>query len=276
MKKTILLVTCCLIAATTILASDDEVEARLRHMDCIVSIKSDASVISRIQSLLHGRKETEKMIGRSSTYFPIFDQYLKEYNLPSDLKYITCLETELDNKTISSSGAKGIWQLMPDVREEFGLRIDGALDERLDIYRGTEAALKDLKRMFKAYSNWELALAGYNCGVGRLADAMKKAKSKDFDRVKAFLPKQTQEYIAKFIAFTYLMKNYRFHGLKVNLPLLDAQMVGSVKVFNYLSLSTVASITGVSYEMIKELNYTVARAMYPILKMVAMCLYLVG
>jgi membrane-bound lytic murein transglycosylase D len=253
MKITALLIT-CLTAATTLLAADDEVEARLRHLECLVPIKSDASVVNRIQSMLRGRKETEKMIGRSSTYFPVFDQYLKEYNLPSDLKYITCLETELNNKTISTSGAKGVWQLMPDVKEEFGLRIDGTLDERLDIYRGTEAALKDLKRMYKAYGNWELVLAGYNCGVGRLGEAMKKAKSTDFDRVKIFLPKQTQEYISKFIAFTYLMKNYRFHGLKINLPLLDAQVVASVKVFNHLSLSTVASITGISYDFIKELN----------------------
>ena len=137
-------------------------ETRLRTMDCIVPVKADAAVIKRIQSFLNGRKDTEKLIGRSATFFPIFDQYLKEYELPADLKYITCLETELNNKTVSSSGAIGIWQLMPDVKEEFGLRIDGTLDERLDLYRATEAALKDLKRMYKAYGDWELALAGYN------------------------------------------------------------------------------------------------------------------
>lgn len=262
MKKTILLVT-CILSAATLLVADDEVESRLRHMDCIVPVKTDASTLSRIQSLLRSRKETEKMIGRSATYFPIFDQYIKEYNLPPDLKYITCLETELNNKVVSSSGAKGIWQLMSDVKEEFGLRIDGVLDERLDIYRGTEAALKDLKRIYKAYNSWELALAGYNCGVGRLSDAMKKAKSNDFSRVRAFLPKQTQEYISKFIAFTYVMKNYTHHGLKYYPPLLDAQLVASVKVYNHLSLSTVASITGVPYEFIKELNLHLGEGYVP-------------
>ena len=254
MKKTALLIIASMFSATMLLA-DDEVESRLRNMECIVPVnKANASVINRIQTLLRGKSESAKMIGRSATYFPIFDQYLKEYNLPSDLKYIACLETELNNKTVSTSGAKGIWQLMPDVKEEFGLRIDGTLDERLDLHRGTEAALKDLKRMYKAYENWELVLAGYNCGVGKLAIAMKRAKSKDFDRVKVFLPKQTQEYISKFIAFTYLMKNYRAHNIKATLPLLDAQMVASVKVFNYISLSTVATVTGMPYEFIKELN----------------------
>jgi hypothetical protein len=204
--------------------------------------------------MLKSRRDTEKLIGRSATFFPIFDQYLKEYNLPTDLRYIACLETELNNKTISYAGATGVWQLMPDVKQEFGLRIDGVLDERYDLHRATEAALKDLKRMYKALGDWELALAGYNCGIGALTLAMKRAKSKDFDRVKEFLPEQTQQYLSKFIAFTYIMKNYRSHGLKPVLPGLDLQVIGGVKVYNYLSLSTVANITGMPYETIRELN----------------------
>lgn len=252
MKRIYLLIICCFTAIT--LSADEEVESRLRHMECIVEVKTDASVVNRIQRLLKSKKETERMIGRSSSYFPIFDYYLKLYDLPADLKYITCLETELNNRTISTSGARGIWQLMPDVQKEFGLRIDGELDERLDLYRGTEAALKDMKRLYKALGSWEMALAGYNCGIGRLTEAMKKAKSKDYDRVKEFLPKQTQEYIPKYIAFTYLMKHYRSHGLKPQLPHLDAQLVSSVKVQQYMSLSSIANITGVPYELIKELN----------------------
>ena len=252
MKKTFTLVLGLLFS--TCLLADEEVEDRLRNMDCIVPVKTDASVVKRIQSLLKARKDTEKLIGRSAMYFPIFDQYLKEYDLPADLKYITCLETELNNKTVSTSGAKGVWQLMPDVKEEFGLQITSILDERLDLYRGTEAALKDLKRMYKAYGDWELTLAGYNCGVGRLGAAMKKAKSKEWERVKPFLPQQTQDYIDKYIAFTYVMKNYRSHNLHPNLPTLDRQAIGAVKAFKFLSLSTVSNVTGISYELVKELN----------------------
>ena len=254
MKKTVLLFL-SFFAVTNLLSADEiEVEPRLRKMDCIVPVSTDESVTKRIKSLLRGRNDTEKMIGRSATYFPIFDKYLREYDLPSDLKYITCLETELNNKTVSSAGATGIWQLMNDVRQEFGLRIDGQVDERLDIARATEAALKDLKRLFKANNSWEMALAGYNCGAGRLGQAIKRAKSNDFEKVKKFLPEQTQNYIPKFIAFTYIMKNYREHGLHPQLPSLDVQCISSEKVYQSLSLQTVAKITGVTYELIKELN----------------------
>jgi membrane-bound lytic murein transglycosylase D len=244
------------LAATSVTASADDidVESRLETMECLVPVSTDAAVVKRIESLLRAKKDTEKLIGRTTSYFPIFDQYLKELQLPSDLKFITCLETELNNKTVSSAGARGIWQLMPDVQEEFGLRVDAVVDERLDLYRGTEAALKDFKRMFKAYDDWRMTLAGYNCGVGRLGAAIKRAKSRDFDKVKKFLPQQTQEYIPKFIAFSYVMKNYRAHNLKPSLPKLDMQSLGQVKVYNYLSLTTVANITGLPYESIMDIN----------------------
>ncbi len=255
MKKTVLLVLSFCAVLNTLSAEDKkDVEPRLRSMDCIVPVSTDESVTNRIHSLIRSKKDTEKMIGRSATYFPIFDKYLKEYGLPSDLKYITCLETELNNKTISSAGATGIWQLMNDVREEFGLRVDGQVDERYDINRASEAALKDLKRMFKAYNNWEMTLAGYNCGAGRLGEAIKRAKSSEFAKVKKFLPQQTQEYNSKFIAFTYIMKNFREHGLHPQLPAMDVQCIGSEKVYHYLSLQTVANITGVSYELIQDMN----------------------
>jgi membrane-bound lytic murein transglycosylase D len=254
MKKFLLSALTLAIGTSLFATAETEVEARLQAMSCIVPVKIEEKVTKRIKSLLHDRKDTEKLIGRSASFFPIFDQQLKELGLPSDLKYITCLETELNNKCVSSANARGIWQLMTDVQEEFGLRIDATVDERLDLCRGTEAALKDFKRMFKAYENWELTLAGYNCGVGRLGQAMKRAKSKDFDRVKKFLPQETQDYIPKFIAFTYVMKNYRSHDLKASLPSLDLQCLGAVKTYNFVSLSTVANITDLPYEFIMELN----------------------
>lgn len=253
MKKTAIILLCTLLSLSAICA-DEDVEARLKNLNSIIDPSPETGTLKRINTLLRAKTETEKMIGRSATFFPIFDHYLKIYNLPEDLRYITCLETELNNRVVSTSGAKGIWQLMPDVKEEFGLRIDGTLDERLDLHRGTEAALKDLKRMYERYKDWQLVLAGYNCGVGRLGAAMKRARSNDFNEIKKYLPQQTQDYIPKFIAFTYVMKNYRAHGLKPKFPNFDIQTIGSVKVYNYLSLQTVASITGLPYEMVKALN----------------------
>lgn len=241
----------------------DDIAARLSSMESIVQVRTDESVTNRIKVMLRAKGETQRMIGRSATYFPIFEAYLKEYELPDDLKYITCLETELNPRTVSSSGATGIWQLMPDVQEEFGLRIDKELDERLDLARATEAALKDLKRMYAKLGSWELTLAGYNAGFGRLGAAMKRARSDDWDKVKKHLPEQTQNYISKFIAFSYIMKHYREHGFEAALPSLDMQCIAPVKVTRYISLSTVADITGLPLDDIKTLNLHLGEGYVP-------------
>ncbi len=253
MKKTILF-TLALCVSTLAMSTDDDVASGLRNLKTIVPQNSNSYTISKVQSLLRAKKDTERMIGRSAIFFPIFDQLLESYELPADLKYITCLETELNPRMVMSSGAAGIWQLMTDVKEEFGLRTDAVLDERYDLKRGTEAALKDLKRMYKNYGDWELTLAGYNSGAGRLGAAMKKARSKDFSKIKKFLSIETQQYVDKFIAFTYVMRNYKQHGLKPILPTLDKQSIVGVTVRNYVSLESVATVTGLSIDLIKEMN----------------------
>ncbi len=253
MKKilfTIVAITLLQLSAT----AEEGIEERLRSMNALVANRTDNAVVKRVETLLKAKRSSEVLIGRSATFFPLFDEYLKKYNLPAELKYITVLETELINKDVSYSGATGIWQLMADVKEEFGLKITKTHDERYDLCRATEAALKDLKRMYAAYDNWELTLAGYNCGVGRLGAAIKKARSRDFNVVQNFLPEQTRNYIPKFIAYTYLMKFYHEHGLKPRLPELDLQTISPVKVYQYLSLSTVAAITGVAAKTIEYLN----------------------
>jgi len=255
MKLILFTIACSIALGVSAKAPDDlDIESRLSSQHCIVPAKADAATLKRIHNLLASKSETETLLGRSSTYFPIFDQQLKEYKLPAELKCITLLETELSNDDVSHAGATGIWQLMSDVKQEFGLRVDNEVDERYDLYRSTEAALKDLKRMYEAYGDWELALIGYNCGVGRLAEAYRRARSKDLSRVKKYLPVETQNYISKFVAFDYLMKNYRHHGLKPRLPSMDMQVVGNVKVYSYITLQQISDITSIPYQMVKSLN----------------------
>jgi membrane-bound lytic murein transglycosylase D len=257
MKRNLLgIMTVFALVGSTASSVAQSIEDGIKNLPCIARTSNvdHSSIAKRVSVYLKGKKETERIIGRSAIFFPVIEQYLKEYKLPDDLKYVTVLETELNNADVSHSGASGVWQLMPDVKEEFGLRVDGVVDERYDVYKATEAALKDLKRLYNAFNEWEMALAGYNCGVGKLRGAIQKARSREFDKVKAFLPEEAQNYIPKFIAFTYLMKNYKNHGLKPSLPELDLQLLTRTKVTNYISLQTIADVTGMPLEAVKQLN----------------------
>ncbi len=254
MKKYLLLFVISFAALTSVFPADIDWNNQYSNFSTIVTSPTDESVKKRIIALLRAKHDTEKLLGRTVMYFSYFDQILHDLNLPTDLKYIACLESELMPESSSTAGAIGVWQLMNDVKSEFGLRIDADLDERHDKIRGTEAALKDMKRMFENYKNWELVLAGYNCGSGRLGAAMKKAHSKEFAKIKKYLPTETQQYISKFIAFSFVMKNYRQLGLTPDLPSLDAQSLVHSKISHTMSFDKLTEITGITKSDLKIFN----------------------
>lgn len=92
---------------------------------------------------------------------------------------------------------------------------------------------------------------------------MKKARSRNFDVVKKFLPTETQNYIPKFVAFTYLMKMYEQHGLRPILPKLDMQLLSSIKVRQSISLNALAQATGLPQSTIETLNPQFKQGMIP-------------
>ena len=69
-----------------------------------------------------GRRSTEIIIGRSATFFPIFEESLVDAGLPEELKYLSVIESALDPLAESKVGAAGLWQFMPGNGAE--LRID--------------------------------------------------------------------------------------------------------------------------------------------------------
>ncbi len=200
------------------------------------------------------RQHTEAMLGRISIYFPMFEKYLSENNLPVDLKYLSIVESALNPKAISRSGAVGLWQFMPPTGKENGLKINSTVDERRDPHKSTLAAAKYLKKQFMRYNNWELALAAYNGGPGRVNRAIKRGRSKNFWRIKRYLPKETQNYVPAFIAATYVVNYYPEHNLVPVYPDIDLQMTELIKIYRKISFREIERWTGVPMHLIEQLN----------------------
>jgi membrane-bound lytic murein transglycosylase D len=134
---------------------------------------------------------------------------LAENKLPPDFSYMILVESALDAAQKSAAGSAGLWQFTPSTARAFGLRVDGHVDERLDVVKSTRAACKyirDLILEFGSGSSVMLALAAYNLGPGRVKQAIRKVsdpiKQRNFwylYRVRA-LPEETREYVPKVIA----------------------------------------------------------------------------
>lgn len=201
-----------------------------------------------------GRRETEKILDRSTVYFPIFEHYLKKYNLPVELKYIPFIESRLQPHAKSSSGAIGLWQFMPATARGYGLKTNEYLDERLDTHRSTEAAVEMLSELYRNFGDWSLALAAYNCGPGRVKRAMRKTGCNNFWDIKAFLPKQTQKYIPAFLAAIYVVQYSQNHQIFSNIPLHLSAKNNSVKVYQGLCFQDIAATCNLPLQEIKRLN----------------------
>ncbi|HEX8387236.1 MAG TPA: lytic transglycosylase domain-containing protein [Rubricoccaceae bacterium] len=139
---------------------------------------------------------------RGARYFPMIERALRRRGLPADLKYVAVIESALNPNAVSSAGAAGLWQFMPDTAADFGLDSLGVRDPA----RATDAAVRYLERLHRAFGgDWQLALAAYNCGPGRvrrLVDAhrARTGRTPTFWDLHGALPAETRDYVPRFIA----------------------------------------------------------------------------
>jgi membrane-bound lytic murein transglycosylase D len=139
-------------------------------------------------------------------YFNLIDNILSQYGLPRELKYVAVIESNLKTGATSWVGAAGPWQFMPETARQYGLVVNGFVDERRDYVKSTHAAARYLLNSYKVYHDWLLVLASYNGGLGNVNKAIRTSGSKNFWSLQYYLPGESRNYVKKFIATHYVME----------------------------------------------------------------------
>jgi membrane-bound lytic murein transglycosylase D len=139
-------------------------------------------------------------------YFNLIDNILSQYGLPRELKYVAVIESNLKTGATSWVGAAGPWQFMPETARQYGLVVNGFVDERRDYIKSTHAAARYLLNSYKVYHDWLLVLASYNGGLGNVNKAIRNSGSKNFWSLQYYLPGESRNYVKKFIATHYVME----------------------------------------------------------------------
>ncbi|MDQ2771997.1 MAG: LysM peptidoglycan-binding domain-containing protein [Bacteroidota bacterium] len=160
------------------------------------------------------RSYMQRVLERENFYFPIFEKYLAQYNLPTDLKYLAVVESALIPTARSPVGATGLWQFMGPTAGDLRLKKDEWIDERMHPEKATEAACKHLKYLYGVFHDWELVLAAYNWGAGSMQRVMRRTGKKTFWDLYPYLPAETRNYVPTFTAIMYSMKYAEAHGLR--------------------------------------------------------------
>jgi hypothetical protein len=127
---------------------------------------------------------------------------LREEQLPVEALAVALVESGFNPLALSPKGARGIWQLMPATARRYGLTVEAANDHRTDPAHATRAAARYLRDLYTMFGDWELALAAYNAGEGRVARAISRAGVRDFDELsrRGLLPLETRNYVPAVLA----------------------------------------------------------------------------
>jgi membrane-bound lytic murein transglycosylase D len=232
------------------------IESRLKNLNTVFSVKYNDKVKDRIYYYTESnRKSSSILLSRINLYFPLFEKELKSRNLPEELKFIPVIESSLNPNATSRMGAAGLWQFMKGTAKLHGLKITQTIDERRDPIKSTKAALDHLELLYSLYGDWTMAIAAYNCGSGTMKRAIERANgSNDYWVISKYLPRETQNYVPKIIAVSYLMQHFEQHGIEPFLPDSETENVVSAIVYEKVDLMELATKIKLDFKIVKSLN----------------------
>jgi membrane-bound lytic murein transglycosylase D len=107
---------------------------------------------------------------------------LANLGLPAELAVLPHVESTFNPNAYSKVGAAGLWQFMRSTGRRY-MRIDGAVDDRLDPFRSTEAAAQLLSYNYRVLGTWPLALTAYNHGTAGVRRAKETMGTDDIVRI---------------------------------------------------------------------------------------------
>jgi membrane-bound lytic murein transglycosylase D len=239
-------------------------EDALRGEKNDLEIRLNDSVLAAID-LYQGplRDWFEAALARGGRYLPRIRQVFAAEGIPQDLAYVALVESAFKTSALSRAKARGVWQFIPETGKRFGLKQDWWVDERSSPEKSTRAAALYLKQLHNQFRDWNLALAAYNTGEGRVARNLDRLGDVDFwsMRERGRLARETKNYVPMIHAAIIVAKAPEKYGFSVSPePLLTFD---SVPVDNATDLRLIAECSGSPLHQIQTLNPELRRLATP-------------
>lgn len=149
---------------------------------------------------------------RAREFMPQLKAVFADEGLPPQLAWIAEVESSFNPRAVSSAGACGLFQFMPETAEQFGLDVT-ATDERTIPEKCARAAARYLAQLHRRFGNWALALAAYTAGEGRVGRLLRKHRALTFEEIAVYLPTETQVYVPKVMATLAVRENIQLSAL---------------------------------------------------------------
>lgn len=241
-------------------------EKRLRVLDdrTPMDLAHNDKVQPFINSYLGKNKALiSRMQGQKELYFPLFEQELDKYGLPLEIKYLAIVESALNPKAKSSSGATGLWQFMYLTGKELGLEVTSYIDDRQDPLKSTQAACEYFVKLYNMFGDWNLVLAAYNGGPGYLQRKIHEVGSYNFWELYPHLRKETRNYVPTFIAVNYVMNYAAEHNIFAEPSNISAYNIDTLKIKKQVDATTLCKILCLNKQTINYLNPSYKSEVFP-------------
>ncbi len=200
-----------------------------------------------------GRSTMEVGLYRSGMFMRMARRIFREEGIPENVAWLGQVESAWKPTAMSWAAASGLWQFIPGTGARYGLRRTAHIDERNSFDEATRASARYLKFLFNRYGNWELAIAGYNCGEGNVDRAIRRAGVQNFWAAYPYLPRETRNYVPNILATILIANNPTQYGFGHVRPA-PTLAYDRIRVPASTNLSLLAQASDTSVQYIRYLN----------------------
>ena len=229
---------------------------RLREGMQMVPV-NNARVKAELKWYLDHPGYLQRVMERARPILPFVLDELERRNLPSELALLPIVESAYQAFAYSHGRASGMWQIIPSTGRFLGLKQNWWYDGRRDIIESTHAAISYLDSLSQQFDgDWELALAAYNAGPGKIRSAVrynrKKKRQTDFWHLTK-IRKETRSYVPKMFALRELFANPDKYQLDL-VPVTNQVSYEVVELDGQIDLALAAELADISINELYQLN----------------------
>jgi len=197
---------------------------------------------------------------RSGRYTPMIREELAARGMPPELQWLPIVESGFKPRAFSWASAAGMWQFIFDTGKRYGLQRSGWVDDRFDPIKATPAALAYLGDLYTMFDDWFLAMAAYNCGENRVLREINRTGNRDYWKMR--LPRETRNYVPKFLAVLHIIENAEKYGVEWP-ETHDPHLFEEVRVDKSVALQHVADLLAMPQDDLKALNTDIRYGVTP-------------
>ncbi len=201
---------------------------------------------------------------RSGAWETHIAETLANLGLPAELAVLPHVESSFNPAAYSKVGAAGLWQFMRTTGRRY-MRIDNAVDDRLDPFRATEAAAQLLAYNYRLLGTWPLALTAYNHGAEGMRRAKESLGTDDIVKIVRNYNGRTfgfasRNFYVSFLAALEVDRNPEKYFGPVERA--SEARFQEVTVPGYVQISTLERALKIDRQKLRELNPALLRAVW--------------